>query len=106
MLLTQRQRGGVERVLPGRTPGARLVAGGELLGMVAEALQQLPDRSRAEMHGAGDVGSGFAAARPPLNDAANGQREWRRHGNPRSVDSGLRILYSSVNARQNLLDSD
>src|SRR3954447_10134731 len=84
------------------TPWARLVAGGEAVGLVAEALQQLPDGPGAQLQGAGDGRGGLPAARPLLDGAAHGQRDWRWHGDPRSRDSGMAIAYSSAAARQNL----
>jgi hypothetical protein len=101
MLLTQRQGHCVERVV-GRTPGASLVGRLKAFGLVAEAVEQLPNRPGAEVQGAGDGSGGLAAARPPLDEEAKGQREWRWHGNPRTWDSGMTIAYSSAAARQNL----
>jgi hypothetical protein len=103
MLLAECHGRSVERVLLGRgAAGSRLVAGGETLGLAGEALQQLADRPRAKLQGAGDGCSGLAAARPLEDEAAQGQGEWRRHGNPRTRDSGMRLTYSSATARQNL----
>jgi hypothetical protein len=101
MLLPQRQRGGIERVLV-RAPWARLVGGSEAFGILAKALQEIPNRPGAESEVAGDVLGCLTVKRPPLDGSANGERERRRHGNPRLGNSGLSIAYSSAPARQNL----
>ena len=82
VLLAQCKSLGVERVF-GRSAGARLVGGFDTLGLIAEALNQLSNGSGAEAEIVGDGRSGLAATDPLLNEFANGQREWRRHGNPR-----------------------
>jgi hypothetical protein len=103
VLLTQGQGLGVEWLaVVGGTARAGPVGGREALRLVAEALEQLPDRAGAEVQGTGDFRGGLAAFCPALDEAAQGQREWRRHGNPRRKGSGIRLAYSLDAPRQNL----
>ena len=83
VLLAQCKSLCVERMLLGRSPRTRLVGGFDTLGVAAEALNQLSNGSGAEAEIVGDGRSGLAATDPLSNEFANGQREWRRHGNPR-----------------------
>lgn len=82
VLLPQGHGLGVERVAVGGSAGAGLVGGRQTVGPLVEALQQLPDGPGAHLQGVGDGGGIFAAAGPPLDEAAQGHGDGCRHGVP------------------------
>jgi len=89
-----------------RTARAGPVGGPQALGLVMEALEQLPDGPGAQAQGAGDGGRGLATACAALDQAAQGDRQWCRHGVSPRCGSGMTIAYSPAGARQNLFCRD
>jgi hypothetical protein len=83
MLLAQGQGDRVEGVLVG-TSGSGLVGGSQALGLVAPALQQLADGAGTQPQGGSNGRGGLTATRPLLDQAAQRQRQWGRHDDPRT----------------------
>jgi hypothetical protein len=103
VLLTQCHSQRVEGVAwIGGLTGSGPVVGLEVVGLLPKASQQLAYGSWAKVERLRDGGGVVALAGSLQDKAAQGQREWCRHGDPRKNGPGLTIDYPPAAARQNL----